>query len=84
MLLWKDPEGKKVSTIKKAGSLPPPNSNSSAKEAEKIASLEKSIVEKDLEIAQLKDEINTLKGVGLVNIEIFLLLCIHQFCTDSK
>lgn len=80
VLLWKDPEGKTVATIKK-GSLPPPNSNSSAKDTEKIISLEKSIIDKDLMIAQLKNEIKTLKGVGLVTTEmhrISLLYFLHR------
>jgi hypothetical protein len=62
VLLWKDPEGRSASTIKKPGSLPS-DPNSSAKEAQKIATLEKSITEKDMIITQLKDEINTLKEV---------------------
>ena len=50
--------------IKKPGTLPPDsNSNSSAKEAQKMATLEKSITEKDVVIAQLKEEINALKEV---------------------
>ena len=63
VLQWKDPQGRRsVSTIKKPGSLPP-NSNSSAKEAQKIANLEKLIAEKDNIIAQLKEVIRTLKEV---------------------
>ena len=62
VLLWKDPKGRSVSTIKKPGTLPS-DSNASAKEAQKIATLEKSITEKDVIIAQLKEEINTLKEV---------------------
>ena len=62
VLLWKDPQGRRsVSTIKKPGSLPP-NSNSSAKEAQKIANLEKLIAEDNI-IAQLKEVIRTLKEV---------------------
>ena len=68
VLLWKDPKGKTVTMIKKVGTPPPPNSNSSTKEAQKIATLEKSITEKDMIIAQLKEEINTLKGVCLITI----------------
>ena len=63
VLLWKDPQGRRsVSTIKKPGTLPS-DSNSSAKDAQKIATLEKSITEKDAVIAQLKEEINALKEV---------------------
>ena len=63
VLLWKDPKGRRsVSTIKKPGTLPS-DSNSSAKDAEKIATLEKSITEKDAIIAQLREEVNTLKEV---------------------
>ena len=63
VLLWKDPQGRRsVSTIKKPGSLPP-DSNSSAKEVQKIANLEKSIAEKDNIIAQLKEEVRALKEV---------------------
>ena len=69
ILLWKDPKGKTVTSIKKAGT-PPQNFNSSAKEAQKIATLEKSITEKDMIIAQLKEEINTLKGVCLITINL--------------
>ena len=54
--------GALYSMIKKPGSLPP-KSNSSAKEAQKIANLEKSIAEKDNIIAQLKEVIRTLKEV---------------------
>ena len=73
VLLWKDPQGRRsVSTIKKPGSLPP-NSNSSAKEARKIANLEKSIVEKDNIIVQLKEVIRTLK-----------LICFTGFYTESQ
>ena len=66
VLLWKDPEGKTVTTIKKAGALPP-KSDSSVKE---IKTLEKTIIEKDLVIVQLRDEITTLKGVQVRSITI--------------
>lgn len=60
VLLWKDPSGERATSIKKsAHGSPPPKSNS--KEAEKIATLEKVISEKDLEIAKLKDQLDTLK-----------------------
>ena len=68
VLLWKDPEGKTVTSIKKGGTPPPINSNSSGKEAQKIATLEKSLSDRDNIIAQLKVEINALKQVRYIAI----------------
>lgn len=62
VLLWKDPEGKTISTLthtKSQNQKPTPNVN----DMNKIASLENAITEKDSTIVRLKGEINALKSV---------------------
>ena len=62
VLLWRDPEGETVTTV-------PSNTQaqqkSCKKESLRIVSLEKMVSQKDSLIAQLRDEISLLKGVGL-------------------
>ena len=65
VLLWRDPEGETVSTIPSNGHA---KQKSCKKESLRIVSLEKTISQKDSLIAQLRDEISLLKGVGLTKI----------------
>ena len=59
ILLWKDPEGKTVTTASNAQTPSPSTVNKDMK----IASLERNIGEKETVIAKLKEEINLLKRV---------------------
>ena len=61
ILLWRDPEGKTVTTASNRTPLP-----STMNKDMKIASLERHIGEKDNIIAQLNQEINLLKVVSTV------------------
>ena len=60
ILLWKDPDGKTVTTASNHQTPLPSTMNKDMK----IASLERHIGEKDNMIAQLNQEINLLKGVS--------------------
>ena len=60
VLLWKDPEGKKVTTVNNKDA---PTPNSVDKDMKKIVSLEKNIGERDDIIAKLKDELSELRKV---------------------
>ena len=62
VLLWRDPEGKNIVSTMKNNSTPTQNND---KDLQRITSLEKSIKEKDGIIANLKDEIITLKEVNV-------------------
>ena len=63
VLLWKDPEGETVTTVPSNGHLQA-QQKSCKKESLRIVSLEKTISQKDGLIAQLREEISVLKGVG--------------------
>lgn len=63
VLLWRDPEGETVTTVPSNGQLQA-QQKSCKKESLRIVSLEKIISQKDSLIAQLRDEISLLKGVG--------------------
>ena len=72
VLLWKDPEGKSVSTMN--NSPPPAQKSMDGLEIQRIASLEKTLNEKDGMIIKLRDEIQTLKEVRFI-----LMLCLVPF-----
>ena len=58
VLLWRDPEGGKVTSV---------HSVTGSQQSSEMAMLQKTISQKDDEIAQLKNEISLLKEVTLKN-----------------
>ena len=64
ILLWKDPEGKTISTLTNKSQM---NAATPGTEVKKIASLEKALCERDNTIVQLKQEVNVLKGIHQVS-----------------
>ena len=62
VLLWKDPEGKSISSFNTvAVSGKPQGYGDNSKDVQKIATLEKTICERDTTIVLLRDQITRLK-----------------------
>ena len=73
VLLWRDPEGKRATQTTVTVTRSQTSCDKDLQLEKMIATLEKTVSEKDSAIMELKDEIKILKGVGLMHIKQYLL-----------